>query len=88
MNPTEFLRVVDRAALMDDHWLFLAAFCLLLSLCGTVIFWLVKQLQAVIVDHKTLHEAHNESLGQTINTQNAPAPGIRRAVGTVAQGTP
>ena len=48
MNTAEFLRVVDHAAGMNDRWLFLAAFCLLLLLCGVVIYWLVKQLQAVV----------------------------------------
>ena len=44
MNTADFLRVVDHAAGMNDRWLFLAAFCLLLLLCGVVIHWLVKQL--------------------------------------------
>ena len=48
MNTAEFLRVVDHAAGMNDRWLFLAAFCLLLMLCAVAIWWLVKQLQAVI----------------------------------------
>ena len=30
MNTGEFLRAVDHAAGMNDRWLFLAAFCLLL----------------------------------------------------------
>ena len=51
MDTAEFLKVVDHAAGMNDRWLFLAAFCLLLVLCGFVIYWLVKQLQAVIADH-------------------------------------
>jgi hypothetical protein len=73
MNSADFIRIVDHAAGMNDRWLFLAAFCLLLLLCGTVIYWLVKQLQAVIADHKALHEAHNGSLAQIINTQNETA---------------
>ena len=73
MSTTEFIKTVDHAAGMDDRWLFLAAFCLLLLLCGIVIRWLVKQLQLVIADHKTLHESHNESLAKIINTQNETA---------------
>src|SRR5512135_3319958 len=73
MSATDFIKTVDHAAGMDDRWLFLAAFCLLLLLCGLVIRWLVKQLQAVIADHKTLHESHNESLAKIINTQNETA---------------
>jgi len=42
---------------MNDRWLFLAAFCLLLLLCALVIHWLVKQLQAVIADDKQLRES-------------------------------
>jgi type VI protein secretion system component VasK len=70
MNATKFLDVVDHAAGMNDRWLFLAAFCLLLLLCGVVIYWLVRQLQAVIADHKKSREAHSEAFTQIINTQN------------------
>ena len=73
MNTAEFLRVVDHAAGMNDRWLFLAAFCLLLLLCAVAIWWLVKQLQAVIAHHKQLHYAHTQSLTQIINTQNDTA---------------
>ena len=58
---------------MNDRWLFLAAFCLLLLLCGLVIYWLVKQLQAVIADHKQLREEHHGALTQIINTQTDTA---------------
>ena len=73
MNASEFLRLVDHAAGMNDRWLFLAAFCLLLLLCGAVIYWLVKQLQAVIADHKELRNEHHGALTQIINTQNDTA---------------
>src|SRR5512143_1681831 len=73
MNSTDFLRLVDHAAGMNDRWLFLAAFCLLLVLCGLVIYWLVKQLQTVIADHKALREAHHGALEKIINTQNETA---------------
>src|SRR5512136_2903195 len=73
MNTGEFLKAVDHAAAMNDRWLFLAAFCLLLLLCATVIYWLVKQLQAVIADHKQLREEHHGALAQIINTQNETA---------------
>ena len=53
--PTsDFLRVVDHAAAMNDRWLFLAAFCLLLLGCGAVIYWLVTQLQGVLASHKSV----------------------------------
>jgi type VI protein secretion system component VasK len=73
MTATDFMRVVDHAAGMNDRWLFLAAFCLLLALCGVVIYWLVKQLQAVIADHKQLREEHHGALTQIINNQNETA---------------
>ncbi len=73
MNTADFLRVVDHAAGMNDRWLFLAAFCLLLVLCAVVIYWLVKQLQAVIADHKQLRDEHHGALTQIINTQNETA---------------
>ena len=70
VNTTEFLHVVDHAAEMNDRWLFLAAFCLLLVLCGGVIYWLVKQLQAVIADHRQLRNEHHAALAQIIASQN------------------
>jgi hypothetical protein len=70
MNATEFIKAVDHAAGMNDRWLFLAAFCLLLLLCGVVIYWLVKQLQAVIADHRALREAHHDALARIIEKQN------------------
>ena len=70
MSMEEFIKAVDHAAGMNDRWLFLAAFCLLLLLCGIVIYWLVKQLQTVIADHKELREAHHDALAQIIEKQN------------------
>jgi hypothetical protein len=73
MNTSEFLRAVDHAAGMNDRWLFLAAFCLLLMLCGLVIYWLVKQLQSVIADHKELRNEHHAALAEIIASQNETA---------------
>ena len=70
MNATEFLKAVDHASGMNDRWLFLAAFLLLILGCGTVIFWLVRQLQAVLADHKVMREAHHTALAQIIEKQN------------------
>jgi len=70
MSMEEFMKAVDHAAGMNDRWLFLAAFCLLLLLCGVVIYWLVKQLQLVIADHRQLREAHHDALAQIIEKQN------------------
>ena len=72
-STSEFLRVVDHAAAMNDRWLFLAAFCLLLLGCGAVIYWLVKQLQGVLAAHKTARDAHQITLTQIIATQNETA---------------
>ena len=55
---------------MNDRWLFLAAFLLLILGCGVVIYWLVRQLQAVIADHKQLRESHHVALAQIIERQN------------------
>ena len=70
MNPTEFIQAIDHAAGMNDRWLFLAAFCLLLIGCGIVIYWLVRQLQSVIEDHKELRNEHHEALSKIIEKQN------------------
>ena len=73
MNTTEFLKAVDHASGMNDRWLFLAAFCLLLLGCGVVIYWLVRQLPIVIADHKELCQAHHSALAQIIEKQNETA---------------
>ena len=73
MNPNNFLKVVDHADRMDDRWLFLAAFCLLLVVFGIMVYWLVKQLQAVIADHKALRNEHHAALTQIIEKQNDTA---------------
>jgi predicted PurR-regulated permease PerM len=73
MNANDFLKAVDHAAGMNDRWLFLAAFCLLLLLCGVVIYWLVKQLQSLIADHKELRNEHHAALTQIIEKQNETA---------------
>src|SRR5262245_45737532 len=70
MNVSDFMKAVDHAAGMNDRWLFLAAFCLLLVLCGVVIFWLVKHLRAVLADNKSASDAHKAALERIINTQN------------------
>ena len=70
MNATEFLKAVDHAAGMNDRWLFLAAFFLLLMGCGAVIYWLVKQLQTVLADHRQLRDEHHAALAQIIEKQN------------------
>ena len=73
VNTTEFLRVVDHAAAMNDRWLFLAALCLLLLGCGAVIYWLVRQLQAVLASHKAARDSHQVVLTQIIATSNETA---------------
>ena len=73
MTTEDFIKAIDHAAGMNDRWLFLAAFCLLLLLCGAVIYWLVKHLQGVIADHKELRQAHHEALAQIIEKQNETA---------------
>jgi hypothetical protein len=73
VNTIDFLNAVDHAARMNDRWLFLAAFCLLLVGCGIVIYWLVRQLQSVIADHKELRNEHHAALTQIIERQNETA---------------
>ena len=70
LDANDFIEAVDHAAGMNDRWLFLAAFCLLLVVCGVVIYWLVQQLQAVIADHKQLRDEHHAALAQIIASQN------------------
>ena len=70
MSPNDFINAVDHAAGMTDRWLFLAAFCLLLIGCGVVIYWLVRQLQSVIADHKELRNEHHAALAAIIEKQS------------------
>ncbi len=73
MTPNEVINAVDHAAGMNDRWLFLAAFCLLLIGGGVVIYWLVRQLQSVIEDHKELRNEHHAALAQIIDKQSETA---------------
>lgn len=73
MNANDLLDVVNYASARNDRWLFLAAFCLLLLGGGLVIYWLVRQLQMVIADHRALREAHHDALSQIIVKQNETA---------------
>ena len=73
MNANELLRAVDHAASMNDRWLFLAAFLLLLLGGGIVIYWLVRQLQALLADHKHLSEAHHQAMADIIRNQSETA---------------
>src|SRR5436190_18633713 len=73
MNPKDFLTAIDHAAGMNDRWLFLAAFLLLLVLCGATIWWLVRQLQTVIGEYKVSQEAHQGALAEIVKTQNEMA---------------
>ena len=73
MNTENFLTTVDHAARMNDRWLFVAAFALLLSVGGAVIYWLVKRLQSALDEHKHLRHEHHESLTKVIGTQNETA---------------
>ena len=73
MSAKEFIKAVDQAAGMNDRWLFLAAFCLLLIGGGVVIYWLVRQLQTVLADHQELREAHHQALADIIEKQSDTA---------------
>jgi len=73
INASEFLKAIDHAASMNDRWLFLAAFCLLLVLCGAVIYWLVRHLQSLVTENKSASDAHKAALEKIINTQNETA---------------
>ncbi len=67
MQTSEFIRTVDYVSQMNDRWLFLAALCMLLIGCSIVIYWLVRQLNVLLTDHKALRDQHTESLTGIIN---------------------
>jgi len=92
LQTDDFLHVVDHAAGQDYRWLFLAAFCLLLALCATVMYWLVKLLQAMIAEHKALQAEHSAALRAVLATQNETslklAVFIERNTAALEQGSP
>ncbi len=73
VSANEFLKAVDHAAMMNDRWLFLAAFCLLLLMCAAIIYWLVRHLDGVVSQNKVVGDAHTAALEKIINTQNEMA---------------
>jgi len=70
MNAAEFLKTVDHVAAMSDRWLFLAAFCLLLILCGIAIRWLAKELQRLAAEHRVVSEKQCAVLESITKNQN------------------
>src|ERR1041384_3257946 len=70
MNANDFLKAVDHAAGMNDRWLFLAAFCLLLCGCGLVVYWLLETLSSRVFALPQLRDTHHEALAQIIANQN------------------
>jgi type VI protein secretion system component VasK len=62
MNAIEFMKTVDHAASMSDRGLCLAAFGLLLVLCGVVMRWQARQVRSLATEQKLLRKTHGAAL--------------------------
>jgi type VI protein secretion system component VasK len=62
LNAIEFLKTVDHAASMSDRGLCLAAFALLLLLCGIVMRWQARQVRSLAAEQKLLTKTHCAAL--------------------------
>ena len=54
MNPNEIAHVVDRAAAMDDRWLFLFALVVLAAMVLAVARYFVKQYEKLQAQHQAV----------------------------------
>jgi hypothetical protein len=71
MNPTEVLNGVDRAAAMNDRWLFIASLVLLGIFAIWVMRFFVKQHERLLDDHRKARECYQESLRGVVAEQSA-----------------
>ena len=70
MRPDDLTKAVDHAAMMSDRWLFLAAITLLILFGLLVIFWLLRQLQALVATHTAIQQEHQQTLRNILAGQN------------------
>ena len=71
MNATDLINTVDRAAAMNDHWLFVASLVVLGVFAVFVMRFFVRQHERLIEDHKQARDDYQESLRGVVAEQSA-----------------
>jgi hypothetical protein len=71
MSVDEFMKAVDHAAGMSDHWLFIASL-VVIGLFGIwVVRYFVKQHERLLDDHRQSRECYQKSLQGVVAEQSA-----------------
>ena len=71
MNATDVMNTVDRAAAMNDRWLFVASLVVLGVFAVFVMRFFVRQHERLIEDHKQARDGYQESLRGVVAEQSA-----------------
>ena len=70
-STSEFLRVVDHAAAMNDRWLFVASLVVFGVFAWFVMRYFVLQHERLIEDHKQARDSYQDSLRRIVAEQSA-----------------
>jgi hypothetical protein len=62
MPTTDFMKLVDHAAGVNDRWLFIASLVVFGLFAAFVMRYFVSQHERLIEDHKQARDAHQTSL--------------------------
>ena len=71
MNATDLMNTVDRAAAMNDRWLFVASLVVLGVFAVFVMRFFLRQHERLIEDHKQARESYQASLRGVVAEQSA-----------------
>ena len=71
MNATDLMNTVDRAAAMDDRWLFVASLVVLGVFAVFVMRFFLRQHERLIEDHKEARDSYQDSLRVVVAEQSA-----------------
>ena len=71
MNLTDLISNVDRAATMNDRWLFVASLVVFGVFAWMVMRYFVLQHERLIADHKQARDSYQESLRGVVAEQSA-----------------
>ena len=71
MNVTDLISNVDRAAAMNDRWLFVASLVVFGVFAWFVMRYFVKQHEGLIADHRQARDTYQESLRGVVAEQSA-----------------
>jgi heme/copper-type cytochrome/quinol oxidase subunit 2 len=71
MNANDLIQAVDKAAAMNDRWLFIASLVLFGIFVAGVMRYFVRQHERVMADHKQARDSYQESLRGVVAEQSA-----------------